>query len=160
MTANTLATQDAKPEAGPVSDGSVARRPHMKQAFPGSAGCLALLLVCTPMLAHHSFSAIFDPTKLVTLTGVITRVDWGNPHVYFYADVKDEHGVVVNWTFQIASPQLLVKHGWTRDTLRVHDHISVTGYRARGEASVASAREVVLPDGRKLFTGSPDGGPQ
>jgi hypothetical protein len=133
----------------------------MKKTILSLAACLGLLLARTPLLAHHSFSAIFDVSKPVTLAGVITKVEWSNPHVYFYADVKDDHGKIVNWTFQIGSPQTLLGRGWTRETLRVHDRIAVTGFRARGDALVVSARDVVLTDGRKLFTGCTyDGGPR
>src|ERR1700678_746832 len=103
---------------------------NMKKTFSGLVACLGLLLVRTPMLAHHSFSAVFDVSKPVTLSGVITKVEWSNPHVYFYADVKGTGGKIVNWTFQMASPQSLLKRGWTRDTLRVRDHIAVIGYQA------------------------------
>jgi hypothetical protein len=149
----TQTTHDAKRQAGSAAGGL--------KTFSGLVVCLGLLLVRIPMLAHHSFSAVFDVSKPVTLSGVITKVEWSNPHVYFYADVKGTGGKIVNWTFQMASPQSLVKRGWTRDTLRVRDHIAVMGYQARGDALVASAREVVLMDGRKLITGCTyDGGPQ
>jgi hypothetical protein len=133
----------------------------MIKAFSGLAACIGLLMVPVPTLAHHSFAAVFDVNKPVTLTGVITKVDWSNPHVYFYVDVKDGQGLVVNWAFQIAGPESLRIRGWTRDTLRLRDRVTVTGYGARGDAHVAAAREVVFPDGRRLLTGCAyDGGPQ
>lgn len=133
----------------------------MKKAFRGLAALLSLLLVQNPMLAHHSFTASFDVSKPVTLTGVITKVDWSNPHIYFYLDVKDNGGKTVNWVVQIAGPQSLLRRGWTRNTLHIRDLVTFTGFRARGDADVAAAREVVLPDGRKLFTGCTyDGGPR
>jgi hypothetical protein len=131
------------------------------KSFPGLVVFLGLLLVRTPMLAHHSFATSFDVNKPVTLTGVITKVDWTNPHIYFYVDVKDNGGKTVNWVVQIAGPQSLLRRGWTRNTLHIRDHITFTGFRARGDAYVAVAREVVLPDGRKLLTGCTyDGGPR
>jgi hypothetical protein len=133
----------------------------MVRAFPGLVAYLGLLMVPAPTLAHHSFAAVFDLNKPLTLTGVITKVDWSNPHIYFYVDVKDNRGKVVNWAFQIAGPQSLLRRGWTKDTLRLRDRVTVTGYRARGDAHVAAAREVVFPDGRRLLTGCAyDGGPQ
>jgi hypothetical protein len=133
----------------------------MIKGFPGLAACLGLLMIPAPMPAHHSFAALFDVNKPVTLAGVITKVDWSNPHVYFYVDVKDGQGHVVNWAFQIAGPQSLLRRGWTRDTLHLRDRVTVTGYGARGDAHVAAAREVVFSDGRKLLTGCAyDGGPQ
>jgi hypothetical protein len=106
----------------------------VKNVLPTSAALLGLLLVRTPMLAHHSFAAAFDVRKPITFTGVITKIDWSNPHIYFYIDAKDNGGNTVNWVVQIAGPQSLFRRGWTRNTLRVHDRITVTGYRARGDA--------------------------
>jgi hypothetical protein len=132
----------------------------MNRILRGLAACLGLLLVPAPMPAHHSFAALFDANKPVTFTGVITKVEWSNPHIYFYMDVKDDRGTVVSWAIQIAGPESLLRRGWTRDTLRIHDRVAVTGYRARGDAHVAAAREIVFSDGRKLFTGCAyDGGP-
>lgn len=133
----------------------------MIRTLPGLAACVGVFLVRIPMPAHHSFAAEFDVAKPVTLTGVITKVDWSNPHVYFYVDVKDSRGRVVNWAIQIAGPESIRRRGWTRDTLQLRDRVTITGYAARGDAPVAAAREVVFPDGRKLFTGCTyDGGPQ
>lgn len=119
------------------------------------------LVAAGPLLAHHSFSLEFDATKQVTFQGVVTKVEWMNPHVYFYLDVNQGPGKVVNWVFEGAGPIALERRGWNRNTLKIGDRIKVTGYRAKDDVHVASAREVVLADGRKMIAASPnDGGPQ
>jgi hypothetical protein len=122
------------------------------------AGFVVLAL---PLLAHHSFSAEFDAKQRVTLEGLVTKVEWTNPHVYFYADVKNKDGRVENWAFETAGPNLLARSGWDRNSLKVGDHVTVVGYPARDGAKVVSARSVLFPDGHKVFAGSTlDGGPQ
>ena len=110
--------------------------------------------------AHHSFAAEFDAKKQVTFKGVVTKIEWSNPHTYFYVDVTDDRNAVVNWAFEMAGPNTLSRQGWDRRSLKVGDRVTVTGYRARDGAPIASAREVTLPDGRRVFAGSAvDGGP-
>ena len=122
---------------------------------------LALIATIGPLWAHHSFSLEFDATKQVTFRGVVTKVEWMSPHTYFYVDVKEGPSKVVNWTFESAGPAALARRGWNRNTLKIGDRITVVGYRAKDDVHVASAREVVLADGRKVIAASPnDGGPQ
>ncbi len=122
---------------------------------------LALMLALNVGLAHHSFSAMFDGSKSVTLEGTVTKVEWANPHVYFYIDVKDADGKTENWACETAGPNSLIRRGWKRDSLKVGDKIVVRGYPAKNGSKIADAREVTFPDGRKIFAGSPgDGGPQ
>ena len=119
------------------------------------------LIAAGSLLGHHSFSLEFDATKQVTFQGVVTKVEWMNPHVYFYLDVKEGANKVVNWVFESAGPNALERRGWNRNTLKTGDRITVVGYRAKDDIHVASAREVVLADGRKIIAASPnDGGPQ
>ena len=114
----------------------------------------------TPTLAHHSFMAEFDQRKPVTLEGVVTKVEWINPHTYFYVDVKDTSGKLAKWVLETGSPSVLIERGWTRETMRVGDHVSVLGYRAKNRDKLAAARSVTLADGRTLFGGqTDDGGP-
>lgn len=125
---------------------------------------LALLLGLTipgmPTYAHHSVSAEFDLTKRITLQGRVTKIEWMNPHVYLYIDV-DHDGKTSNWACETAGPNTLERQGWSRKSVLIGDRVTVRGYRARDGAFVASAREVVLADGRKLFVGSPyDGAPK
>jgi hypothetical protein len=121
---------------------------------------LWLTLQEAPVYAHHSVSAEFDLSKRITLQGRVTKIEWMNPHVYLYVDVS-EGGKTANWACETAGPNTLARQGWSQNTLRIGDHITVVGYRARDGANVALAREVVLADGRKVFVGSPyDGGPK
>jgi Family of unknown function (DUF6152) len=121
---------------------------------------LLLMLHGTPTYAHHSVGAEFDLSKRITLHGLVTKVEWMNPHVYLYVDVKVD-GKTANWACETAGPNTLARQGWNRMSLKIGDRVTVVGYRARDGAFVASAREVVLADGRKVFVGSAyDGGPQ
>ncbi|HUI81835.1 MAG TPA: DUF6152 family protein [Bryobacteraceae bacterium] len=114
-----------------------------------------------PLAAHHAFSVEFDLKQRVTLKGQVTKIEWTNPHTYFYVDVREGSGRVVNWVFEAAGPNTLTHLGWDRKSMKVGDQVTVTGYRARDASNIASAREVVLADGRKVLAGSTvDGGPQ
>lgn len=106
--------------------------------------------------AHHAFAAEFDRDKPIELTGTVTKVEWTNPHARFYVDAPDPDldDEVVNWNFELGSPNGLMRAGWRRDSLEIGDRISVTGWRARNNAHVANARTVTDADGKRLFAGS------
>ena len=107
-----------------------------------------------PLLAHHSFAAEFDSAKSINLTGVVTKVEWMNPHVYFYVDVKDpKTGKVANWGCEMGSPNGLTRTGWTRNTLKVGMVVQVEGSQAKDGSTVANARNVTV-DGKKLGAAS------
>jgi hypothetical protein len=112
-----------------------------------------LLMATAPIFAHHSVSAEFNANRRVTYTGVITGVEWSNPHIYFYVDVKDAVQKVTNWAFEGAGPNTLARMGWLRDTLKIGDRVTVVAFPARDGATVASAREVTLASGRKVLAG-------
>jgi len=132
----------------------------MRAKLIGWAASLGLLLAAFPALAHHSFQAEYDADKPITLKGTVTKVEWTNPHARFYVDVKDDSGKVTNWNFELASPNGLMRQGWTRHSLKVGDVVSVTGAMAKDGSNMANARTVTLADGRKVFAGtSGDGGP-
>jgi len=131
----------------------------VRKLFAVLAAIVAMALAI-PTLAHHSFSAEFDGSKLIELKGVVTRIEWTNPHIYFYVDVKDDKGNTTNWGCEAASPGSLHRQGWNRDSLKVGDQVIVGGYPARDGTKLADARRVTLPDGRRIFGGTPgDGGP-
>ena len=113
-----------------------------------------LMLAASPLLAHHSFAAEYDKSKSITFTGSLTKLDWRNPHVFFYLDVKDPTGKAVNWAFELAGSTGLVRQGWTRNSLKPGDNITVNGYPARDGSHLANALDVILADGRKVFAGS------
>ena len=121
------------------------------KVVPLAAG-VALLVGAVPLVAHHSFAAEYDADKPVELKGVVTRVEWTNPHARFYLDVKDETGQVTNWNLELASPNVLVRSGWSRTSLRIGDDVTVSGAQAKDGAKMANARAVVLADGRKVFS--------
>ena len=132
----------------------------MKTKLAIFAAGIAVMLAGVPMVAHHSFAAEFDSAKTIKLTGVVTKIEWMNPHAYFYIDVTDPAGKVANWGLEMGSPNGLMRQGWTRNSLKVGDMISVEGYMAKDGSKLANARTVKLSDGRKVFAGSTtDGGP-
>jgi hypothetical protein len=109
--------------------------------------------------AHHSFSAEFDATKTFKYTGPVTKVEWMNPHTFFYIDVKDEKtGKVVNWGMEMGSPNILMRQGWRRDTMKVGDVVTVDGSLAKDGSNTGNANSVVLAStGKRLFAGSSAG---
>jgi Family of unknown function (DUF6152) len=122
----------------------------------------AVLVVASSVnaLAHHAFSAVYDDKKPMTLKGKVTKVEWMNPHIHFYIDVTDQSGKVTNWAVEGATPNQLYRRGWRRDSLKVGEIVTVDGFRSRTPTHFAvNARTVMLTDGRKLFSGSNDGGP-
>lgn len=125
----------------------------MKAAFAFLIAGLTLVAP-TGAFAHHSFAAEYDVKKPVTLKGTVTKVEWTNPHARFYIDVKDESGNVVNWNLELASPNVLVRNGWNRHSLKEGDVVTVEGSQAKDGSQMANARTVILADGRKVFAGS------
>jgi hypothetical protein len=127
---------------------------NMKAKFAIMAASAGLLLTALPILAHHSFAAEYDVKKPVTIKGAVSKVEWTNPHARFYVDVKDDGGKVTTWNFELASPNVLIRNGWTRKTLQVGDMVTVEGSQAKDGAYLANARSVTLADGRRVFAGS------
>lgn len=118
--------------------------------------CVAAIAASGTARAHHSFAAEFDASKQVKVTGVVTKVEWANPHIWFFVDVKGEDGTVVNWGFEMGSPNQLLRAGWKRDSMKVGDVVAVESSRARDGSNNANAHTVVLTStGQRLFSGSP-----
>ena len=104
--------------------------------------------------AHHSFAAEFDRNLPITVTGTVTKVEWMNPHARFYVEADDENGGKVEWDFELTTPNVLMRRGWTRNSLKVGEVVTVTGYRAQNHPYVGNASNVSLADGTRLFTGA------
>jgi chitodextrinase len=115
------------------------------------AAALALLLTGPAAVAHHSESAQFDTTKPVEVTGVVKKVEWTNPHIWYFVDVKDESGKVTTWGFSGGAPGMLARRGFTKNTLKVGDVVTVRGSRARDGSNNASGGRVTFADGRQVF---------
>ena len=120
------------------------------------ASLAAFCLVLAPVLAqaHHSFAAQYDSTKQVTLQGTISKVEWMNPHVYFYVDVPDDTGKLVNWAVEGGAPNVLYREGWKPTSLKVGDRVSILGSRAKDGSNHVNALSFKLPDGRCVFAGT------
>jgi hypothetical protein len=132
---------------------SVRRFPLWSAAAWSAAAFAGVVLgLAVPALAHHSFAAEFDDTKPVKLSGVVTKVQWQNPHVWFYVDVKGENGTVTNWGFSGGAPGQLMRRGINREVIKPGMTVLVEGFRSKDGSNNASGGRVTFPDGRSVFT--------
>jgi hypothetical protein len=132
----------------------------MKRLGTAITTACTLLLMASAAVAHHSFAAEYDSNKTVTVKGVVQKVAWVNPHAYVFIDVKDENGKVTTWAFESLSPNALARQGWTRNSLKVGETVTVEGYLAKDGKPLAdgslhaNSKLITTADGRKVFVGS------
>ena len=128
-----------------------------KTLAAASAAAVVLLLAAAPVRAHHAFSAEFDVKKPLTLKGTLVKWEMINPHSWFHIEVKDPNGEVVEWMIEGGSPNSLIRQGVTKATLQIGMELVIEGYQAKDASKTAVGRNFVLPDGKRLFVGSPGG---
>lgn len=128
----------------------------MKHGLLVTIAAFGLLLAEMPAAAHHSFAAEYDSNNLITLTGVITKVEWTNPHMYIHLDVKGPDGKVVSWALEGYPPNTLKRTGFTRDILKEGATVTMTAYKAKDGSNTGAGREITFSDGSKKFAG-PEG---
>ena len=128
----------------------------MRQNSILALAVFGVVLAAAPLLAHHSFAAEYDNKKPVKLTGTITKIDWMNPHVYFFMDVEDANGKVTSWGFEMGPPNLLQNQGWTRNTMQIGMTVTFTGALSKDGSNRVNTNSVTV-DGKKLGAASSEG---
>lgn len=128
----------------------------MKHGFAATFAGIALLFAALPAVAHHSFAAEYDSHNVITLNGVISKVEWTNPHTYVYVDVKDAAGKTTTWALEGYPPNTLKRTGFARATLKEGDTITITAYKSKDGSNTGAGREITFSDGSKKFLG-PEG---
>jgi hypothetical protein len=113
----------------------------------------AFTIGAVPAVAHHAFAAEFDVNQPVKVHGVVTKVEWVNPHAWLYVDVKGADGKVVNWHFELGPPNALFRLGWRKDAILAGTEVDISGFRAKSMENTANGRSIIVPDGKELFSG-------
>lgn len=127
----------------------------MMRVCRGLVGGVACLCLAAPVAAHHSWTAEYDANKPVTVKGVVTKIEWTNPHTHFYVDSTDEKGTVTSWNFEMASTLALERGGWSRKALPVGSRVTITGFGGRTVTERAIAQSITTGDGKELFVAKP-----
>jgi hypothetical protein len=126
----------------------------MKRGLAALVTTIVLAASGVSIVAHHSFAAQYDSTKPITLKGGITRIEWANPHIYFYLDVADANGATEHWAIEGGAPSTLYRAGWRKDSAKVGDLVTVNGFLARDGSKLVNMQRALLADGRNLFVGN------
>jgi len=131
-----------------------------RSVFAITAAGFGLLCAVAPLVAHHSFAAEYDKNRPIKFTGTVTKVEWMNPHIYYYVDVKDGSGKMTNYAVEGGTPNSLRRQGWGKDSLKTGDTVTVDGFMAKNGSNHVNGRTVTLPDGKRVFgANADDGGP-
>ena len=125
----------------------------MKRRTVAALIAIAILVSGLPLAAHHSFAAQYDRNKPITLKGAVTRMEWANPHIYFYLEVADSGGAKASWAIEGMAPNVLYRAGWRKDSVKIADVVTVNGYLARDGSKLVNMQSALLADGRNLFVG-------
>ena len=128
----------------------------MNSLFAGIGGALLLIGSVAPLTAHHSFAAEYDDTKPIHISGTVTKVEWQNPHIWFYVDVKGDDGKVVNYAFSGGAPGQLMRRGIMKSSIQVGASVVVDGFKAKDGSTNGFGQKVTFPDGKMVFTAGPD----
>ena len=153
MSPKAISSSRVRVEERARVEGGVPMRARRIGVSAAVLAAAAVLMVFQPAFGHHSFASEFDTTKPVTVTGTITKIDWTNPHTWFYVQGKDDKGNAASWSFEGAAPSLLIRRGMSKTTLKVGDAVTIEGFQAKDGTNIASSTYVTYADGKKLRIG-------